>query len=406
MMKITLIKLIYFIKRYLFLRKGKEYKKSQCYCVGDVDKGDNVLLSRYYDVVIVDNVDLLSWKKVLFEKIAFRKIKVNNLKTFFCKNAKTNYFEISRLMSVVDFVFSRQLKNCFVINDFHIADMFKVIFPNYDVFLVSNKLGWFLRKILVIFSIFSSNKDINSGLVVFLNVYDSDFLRAYRRFHFHKRIVLRFHDIIDVVFNGKDIGIVKKIINDLYRSKIVDRIESYHKDEANILGIKYVPNAINREILKIKSKPRYLLSFIGAYGSDNCSRKHYMDRLKDAVKNIYGTHEGYVYEYLVSGRYGNPRLSYQEYLKLVSDSEIMIDFFRLNPNEGLSFRTSEAILMDKKIITNRTSIKTYDFYDPDKGFILGEDNFEMLDDFIKRTVSLYPDEIKRKYDNSLWWNDL
>lgn len=77
-------------------------------------------------------------------------------------------------------------------------------------FFVSNKLGWFLGKILVIFSIFSSNKDINSGLVVFLNVYDSDFLRAYRRFHFHKRIVLRFHDIIDVIFNGKDIGIVKK----------------------------------------------------------------------------------------------------------------------------------------------------------------------------------------------------
>ena len=37
----------------------------------------------------------------------------------------------------------------------------------------------------------------------------------------------------------------------------------------------------------------------------------------------------------------------------IVQSKAIIDFYRLSPDEGLSFRTAEALALKKKIITNR-----------------------------------------------------
>lgn len=53
----------------------------------------------------------------------------------------------------------------------------------------------------------------------------------------------------------------------------------------------------------------------------------------------------------------------------MSESRAVIDLWRLAPGEGYSFRISEALTLNSKIITNRTCILNEPFYDASRMFV-------------------------------------
>ncbi|MEI7386306.1 hypothetical protein WCU57_19410, partial [Pectobacterium versatile] len=65
--------------------------------------------------------------------------------------------------------------------------------------------------------------------------------------------------------------------------------------------------------------------------------------------------------------------------------------------DGPTLRTIEALAFNKKIITNNTKILNYEFYSPDRFFILGHDSFDNMLVFLKRDTSPIADEIIEKY---------
>ncbi|HAP14605.1 MAG TPA: hypothetical protein DCR07_00660, partial [Lactococcus sp.] len=75
-------------------------------------------------------------------------------------------------------------------------------------------------------------------------------------------------------------------------------------------------------------------------------------------------------------------VSYENYLRLMSESRAVIDLWRLAPGEGYSFRISEALTLNSKIITNRTCILNEPFYDASRMFVFSEGN-EINPDAIK-----------------------
>lgn len=59
------------------------------------------------------------------------------------------------------------------------------------------------------------------------------------------------------------------------------------------------------------------------------------------------------------------RQPYQELLNLTLAASVLIDLYRITPDEGYSFRISEALAMNKKIITNRIDLDKEEFYSPE-----------------------------------------
>ena len=94
-------------------------------------------------------------------------------------------------------------------------------------------------------------------------------------------------------------------------------------------------------------------------------------------------------------------ISFQTYLSLVCKASILLDIKTVD-HEGLSFRVFEAIKYEKKLITNNTTIKQYDFYHPNNIFVFEEDNFQGLEDFLKVAYTPLSEEIKEKYGFTNW----
>jgi hypothetical protein len=101
----------------------------------------------------------------------------------------------------------------------------------------------------------------------------------------------------------------------------------------------------------------------------------------------------------------NQFISYQENIQHVKESKALLDL-KLKEHNGLSFRFFEALKYNKKLITNNSDIKNYDFYRRENIFILGEDPENGLTDFIEIPYQQIPDEIKNKYSFENWFKTL
>jgi len=74
-------------------------------------------------------------------------------------------------------------------------------------------------------------------------------------------------------------------------------------------------------------------------------------------------------------------LSFIENINHIYSSRVVLDFTKDNQT-GLTMRALEAMFSKKKLITNNRNIRKAKFYDQENIFVLGEDNFENIEDFI------------------------
>lgn len=94
---------------------------------------------------------------------------------------------------------------------------------------------------------------------------------------------------------------------------------------------------------------------------------------------------------------------YLDMIEHVKKSTVVLDFANSFHN-GLSFRIFEAIYFKKKLITNNTIVKKYDFYDPNNIFIWDEKNKNKIENFISLPYKEIEEKIIQKYSFSNWIN--
>lgn len=99
--------------------------------------------------------------------------------------------------------------------------------------------------------------------------------------------------------------------------------------------------------------------------------------------------------------YSMKRYTFEENLRMVKSASTMIDFNN-KVHTGLSFRPFEAICFEKKLITNNTDIKYYDFYKKENIFIIGEDDEQELQSFLDTPYQEIDSSIKQKYSFTNW----
>lgn len=94
-------------------------------------------------------------------------------------------------------------------------------------------------------------------------------------------------------------------------------------------------------------------------------------------------------------------MSYEENQNRFKKARVVIDF-STSVHNGLTFRVFEAIGNNKKLITNNAEVKKYDFYNPDNFFVWEDENFEGLEEFLKKPYHPLSQNLKQKYSFTNW----
>lgn len=89
--------------------------------------------------------------------------------------------------------------------------------------------------------------------------------------------------------------------------------------------------------------------------------------------------------------------------KIYKTTKVILDLQRDN-QMGLSFRIFEAMALEKKFITDNSTIKNYDFYNPENILILNDDFSNIEKSFFETDYQKLPEGIYYKYTLDNWVN--
>ena len=92
--------------------------------------------------------------------------------------------------------------------------------------------------------------------------------------------------------------------------------------------------------------------------------------------------------------------SYKENLMHVANAKAILEISHTNIHSGLSFRAFEALGHNKKLITNNSTIKQYDFYNNNNIYILTNEND--IVSFLNTPIKVVDHNIKIKYSFTNW----
>lgn len=251
--------------------------------------------------------------------------------------------------------------------------------------------------------------DPDPGLTVFTNARDDTIIRAYRKIHPNRTIILRFHDRLHAGMGDRSPSAEQlvKMIRKLAEEGVVDEVESYYRTDAEAIGGLYRPNGVNPEVLRLcgATHRTALYRFIGGPKNPNeADRTRVLEAVAAKLSEVYSENVlGWMEERIVMG----PRdwLPYEEYLREAALAEVAVDLTRLGQDEGFSYRVAEALFWNKKIISNRRILAEEAFYSPDRVFLIGVDPLERLPEFLEADLDPLPQDILKLYDSTLWWTD-
>ncbi len=178
---------------------------------------------------------------------------------------------------------------------------------------------------------------------------------------------------------------------------------SYNKNDCKEYGYRY-----NRQFFNPYLPKRYgcgQCDFDLVFLGDEKGRGSTLDRIytlctAQGIKtyfNIIGSTAGY------NRNIGNRFMPYKEYLqKIVARSRAVLDIVT-EINYGLTLRPLEAVFFRKKLVTTYKEIKYEDFYKKENIFIIGEDRWSDLKDFIMSPYEEVDRKICERYTVASWY---
>lgn len=238
-----------------------------------------------------------------------------------------------------------------------------------------------LKKIKII-SIGKWKKDIKKydEFIIFESMYNKKISEIIKKKNKNCKVILYFWNPINE--NTKNI----------LKDSNIDEFWTFDKMDSLKYKIKYNPQFYTK-IVKI-SKDKNIENDITFLGRPK-NRKN--DILK--IKNILDEKKLMTNFKIIDNE--KDFVSYNQYLQMLSKSKCILDYNQ-NGQVGLSLRPMEALFLQKKLITNNKDIKTYNFYNSNNIFILGEDNIEKIKDFIDSPYKKIDQKIIDYYDFEQW----
>ena len=354
------------------------------------------------------DLQYLSLPKILWYKSIITFLKRKAIKTL-CTSLRQKLF-IENISYVIFKIIPSH--NIIITPCHHVYEIYRIQCPQMHVIEIVNRFDQTIFNKIVQKKVNSEIKiDLNDGITVFANPISESLLIHYRKTHPRKKIIVRFHDLIEESLIGKREGknYVYRTMQKLLEDKIIDSVESYCRYDASRLNSIYRPNGVNAEFIKSidRNFRCFLISFIGSGSPNNNhtnSRIHILNDIIDKLNTIYPNSRKWINTKIVSR--SGAWISYNEFLSICVKAEVYIDLIRVNDNEGFSFRLVEALILNRKIITNRQNIKEESFYSPSRIFIIGYDPISRLKDFLESDIPSLEENVVKKFDSSTWWIDV
>ncbi len=252
------------------------------------------------------------------------------------------------------------------------------------------------------------------GNIFIINAFEYEYLSLIRLKFPNARIYVKF---VDMVVEGDALNLYEKYcdehnelistIKDSFKKSrsIVDGFYTYSRVDAKLFNLIYEPNGVDFDKYKnISNSPNDYIFFAGKCEDQkrvesiyklcnqliecNLPFKFILVNLSDDYKKLFQLLDIDKEKQSISFE----KIPYHELLNLTYNSSVLIDLFRLTPDEGYSYRISEALAMNKKIISNRIGLAKEDFYSP--AMILMDENL----DFNKDELAAFYNAKEAKYD--------
>ena len=96
-------------------------------------------------------------------------------------------------------------------------------------------------------------------------------------------------------------------------------------------------------------------------------------------------------------KYYKRLLSYEEYLELLVDSRAILNIVP-EGQTSVTQREMEAVFDGIKCITNNLGVKDFEMFDKSIFFVLGEDEFSNISEFLNTEVKMFSEDRLKKYD--------
>ena len=378
------------------------------------------LAERYFDNTgIYQTVDEVPWSDILLRRSRFSHIPSKALASTNSALWKRRFFRWLGLLVrdeilfcwLHDVVFREHGPRVLFVNSRHVSQVYSAHLSHFKVVQISNEN--LENRIKPIYDLAKElhdrSVDEKPGLTVFTNNTSIWLLRAYRLLHPNRRIVLRFHDLIHCQVGGHGIDgeSVTRIVTQIREEGLVDEVESYHRIDAKTLHATYRPNGVDPDFVLANDVPyrERLYTFVGASSNTlrNSTRLDALAEVTEFVKMLYPNAARACVRKMADIR--GFWLPYTEFVKLYARSEVYVDLYRVDEDEGFSYRIPEALFLNRKIISNRTILLDEPFYSPERIFLIGIDPIERLKSFLETDIEPLPEEVLRLYDSRLWWTD-
>lgn len=257
----------------------------------------------------------------------------------------------------------------FIVYGYHIYDLFSIntsnLKENSFIFSLDGIYTLYLWQFELLKQKINHQINPNTKCCIVYNCFSLPFLKFLQSIYPNSQIIARYHDMIEKDKHKKFIKKAKSLTNCYF--------ESYSQRNAEELNINYWPNSVNFITVQNKylgsTSETFDLYFLGI--ADNkrlnflkkliytlCKQqiKFHIDAVvfdKNNRENIKNLLMEIVHDHNSSSIIEVVPVPYLVYMQNIADSKAIIDLYRLNPDEGLSFRTAEALALKKKIITNR-----------------------------------------------------
>lgn len=264
----------------------------------------------------------------------------------------------------------------------------------YEIYHENNKVKMYLRKIFSKFKLpflkcfFGEwKKKIGQvdSVIIMDNGYNKKITSYLKKKNKNIKIIFYFWNVI----NDRNVNALK--------DKNIDEFWTFDEQDAEKFNLKYF-SQFYEKCFENESKSnfyKYDVLFLGA-----------AKKREKIIKNIEkDLNEKRLNNKIIISHKGDKLFKYSEYLDLIKKSKSILEVVD-NSQIGLTLRSLEALFYNKKLITNNKSIKKYDFYNKNNIFIIGEDNFEKINDFLNADLYEISEEIKIKYSYKNWINSL
>lgn len=190
------------------------------------------------------------------------------------------------------------------------------------------------------------------------------------------------------------------------------KLWTFSREDAKTYNMNFNPPPYFSEILCNTKHKIYDVVFVGKDKGRLKQLLYWKEQLETKkLKTLFHITPNRTYN--VNKNYSKP-IPYHESLKLSCVSKAVFDYIEID-NSGQSMRMMESLFLSNKIITNNRLIKDYDFYNSNNIFILNEDDFDKINEFLDKEYTPIDNHIINNYDfdefflrffvdRKCWWN--